>query len=528
MRKRSLLFISFIILLTLLSSGCRSDSAVPESSSVPAKDSAIQAPAPTSVPDSAPAGISFQSGARFSGNETDITLIINADEFSLLDLFPSLSSVDFSGSTCYEQILSFQKEHTHLSVHYTVPLGDQMVGNEDQTVSLSALSDSSPLLYLPNLRSLTVTEPMSSADALALTAVRDDLSLRYSIEAAGLIIASDTEILDLSSVSPSFCDEILDAIPALPLLKKVVLSPTEGESCWTLDQADAFQKARQDLLVDYRISVFGTSFSLADEIVSFNNIQLKHHIDDLRILLPYLRNVKRLDMESCGISNADMAKLREEFPHPKIVWRVSVGTYSCRTDAIMIRFSSNLPAKTLTDADTKVLRYCTEIRYLDLGHNHIQKMDFLSYMPDLEVVIIAVGYMNDISGIANHDKLEYCEFLSGRIKDLSPLASCPNLEHLNVSYNLISDITPLYGLKKLKRLWISRNTIPKVQIEEIRCLLPDTEINTTAQNPTGEGWRWLSERDLIKCERYELLSKQFCYGSNILTYTEETRPVYEE
>ena len=99
MRKRSLLFISFIILLTLLSSGCRSDSAVPESSSVPAKDSAIQTSPPTSVPDSAPAGISFQSGARFSGNETDVALIINADEFFLLDLFPSLSSVDFSGST---------------------------------------------------------------------------------------------------------------------------------------------------------------------------------------------------------------------------------------------------------------------------------------------------------------------------------------------------------------------------------------------------------------------------------------------
>ncbi|MBR4906393.1 MAG: leucine-rich repeat domain-containing protein, partial [Clostridia bacterium] len=272
------------------------------------------------------------------------------------------------------------------------------------------------------------------------------------------------------------------------------------------------------------VSAFGKTFSLADEVVSLNDVPMKDQLDALRTLLPYLRNVKRLDMENCGIADSVMAELREAFPTPKIVWRVSVGRYSCRTDSIMIRFSLDIDKRRLYDRDTEALKYCNEVRYLDLGHNRIQKMRFLEYMPDLEVLIIAVGDMNDITGVEHCKKLEYCEFLSGHVSDLSPLAACTELKHLNVSLNSITDITPLYGLTKLERLWISRNKIPEEQIEEIRRLLPNCEINTTAIDPTGEGWRYSNEARGTRCERYDLLHHQFYYNLGILSYTEETRP----
>ena len=522
---------SFIGILSamLLLFGCTADSSAVESPAAPVTATAVMAEsssAPAETPKPAPEPIVFRSGGSYSGSETELALVIDADELPLLDCFPSLKAVDLSGSSCFPEIFSYREAHPDVAVKYTVPLGDQAVPNDAREASVSYLADPDLLLYLPDLTSLTVTDPMKPLDASRLFAAGSNLELHYTVSVAGLTIGPEAETLDLTSASPDSLEDVLNALPVLPNVHKILLSPENGESEWTLDQADALQSAREGLLVDYEVRIFGTEFSLSDEVVSFNGIQLKKQQDELRALLPYLKNVNRLDMESCGISNADMAKLREEFPQPKIVWRVNIGTYSCRTDAIMIRFSSKLPSKTLYDADVQPLKYCTEMRYLDLGHNSIKRMDFLSYMPDLEVVIIAVGFMEDISGIANHEKLEYCEFLSGRIKDLSPLASCPNLEHLNVAYNLITDITPLYGLTKLKRLWISRNSIPKSQIEEIRRLLPDTEINTTSQNPTGEGWRWASERDLLKCERYELLCKQFCYDTKTITYTEETKPVW--
>jgi hypothetical protein len=229
-------------------------------------------------------------------------------------------------------------------------------------------------------------------------------------------------------------------------------------------------------------------------------------------------------MENCGIRNEVMAQLREDFPQPKIVWRIRIGRYySCRTDSIMIRCSYDLDEARLRDKDLTALKYCNEVQYLDLGHNRFTKTDFLAYMPEIRVLIIAAGYVTNISGVEHCTKLEYCEFLSGGIRDVSPLAACTELRHLNLSYNLISDITPLYGLKNLERLWISRNPIPADQIETIKTLLPDCTINTTTQNPTGEGWRYLP--DGSRCERYELLRKQFFYDLHITSYTEDTKPV---
>ena len=493
---------------------------------------AVEPPAETALPRateiaevvSTPKPIVFRHGAAYTGEEKTLTLVIDADEFSLLDRFPALMALDLSGSTCYEAIEAYRQSHPDVSVRYTVPLGDQAVPIDAESIEVAQLSDPSALARLPALQSLTVTGPMSVEDAAALVAAAGERTLHYTVNVAGKTIASDTETLDLSAEPSASAASYLAAIPALPKLSKIVLSPAEGESEWTLDQADAFQRAKEGLLVDYRTEAFGVTFSLADEVVSFNDIPLNDKVDEVRALLPYLRNVKRVDMEYCRIRDEEMAKLREEFPAPKIVWRIYVGSYWARTDAVMIRFSFDVPERWLRDKDTTALKYCNEVRFLDLGHNRITKADFLAYMPDLEVCIIAAGVLADISGVANHDKLEYCEFLSGRIKDLTPLASCPNLEHLNLSYNLISDITPLYGLKKLKRLWISRNYIPEEQIEEIRRQLPDTEINTTSHNPTGEGWRYISERDLLYCERYEKLRKQFQYEKNLKYYTAEDMP----
>ena len=474
-----------------------------------------------------PSAIVFRSGASFLPDESELTLTVDADELERLNDFPSLSFVDLSGSACIPEILAWAQEHPAVSVRYTVPLGEDAVPSDAQSAVVSAVPDPNALALLPALTSLTVTEPMTADDAAAVLAVRDDLDLVYSVRVGELEIACDAEEIDASPLSPDDAEVLAKAISVLPKLTKISLG---ADSQWTLDQADALQRARDGLLVDYPVTAFGTTFSLADEVVSFSQIPLSGKVDQVRALLPYLRNVKRLDMENCEIDNETMAQLRSDFPNPKIVWRVQVGSYSCRTDSIMIRFSVNFDPRRLHDSDVGALRYCNEVRYLDLGHNLLTKMDFLRYMPDIEVLIIAVGPITSIEGVQTCKKLEYCEFLSGGVKDLTPLASCTELRHLNLSYNLITDITPLYGLTKLERLWISRNDIPKEQIDEIRALLPDCEINTTAQNPTGEGWRSVVTKrfEVIYHPRYKLLRQQFCYDLGIFSYNEETRPVFDD
>ena len=175
--------------------------------------------------------------------------------------------------------------------------------------------------------------------------------MSYSVTFKGRTIGSEDVEADFSDLPASDLGAIKGVLTVLPNIRKVNLDPQKGSSKWTLDEADQLQQFREGMLVNYTYSdkTFG-SFSLADEVVSFNKKNLKRKVDELKELLPYLRNVKRVDMENCGIDNETMAALRDQFPQPKLVWRVRVGGYTVRTDTWMIKFSAG-GGRTLYDRD---------------------------------------------------------------------------------------------------------------------------------------------------------------------------------
>jgi len=372
--------------------------------------------------------------------------------------------------------------------------------------------------YLPALEGIVVEGNITPEQAAYLLEGAGAIPAAYSVAFQGRTVSSSDTAVDFSDLSPSDLGAIKAVLAVLPNIQRVNLNPKSGASAWTLEEADQLQQLRQGLLVEYTTKAFGVTFSLADEAVSFNKKSLKRKIAELRELLPYLRNVKRVDMENCGIDNETMAALRDEFPQPKLVWRVSVGSYSVRTDAWMVKFSAG-GSRALSDKDCANLKYCREIKYLDLGHNKIKHMDgFVPYMPDLEVCIM-FNPMSNINGIEKCPKLEFFECYSCGLKDLSPLAACTELKHLNVCYNNLTDISPLFGLTKLERLWIARNNIPGDQIEQFKALVPGCEVNTTTHNPTRGGWRYFDEEFTQITPRYELLRQQFRYDeTNLRSY----------
>ena len=325
---------------------------------------------------------------------------------------------------------------------------------------------------------------------------------------AGVPLTGEEKELDLSELTPAEIPAWIDTLSRLPQVQLVCLDTAEGDSPWTPEQAGALVVRYPDLIVQYTVSAFGVTFSLADKVVSFNKIDLKDRMDELRALLPSMAHVGRLDMEYCNIPDEQMAQLRAEFPTPKIVWRVDVGRYSCRTDAIMIRFSDSVESMRLYSKDLLPLKYCPELRYVDLGHNHLSNADFAAYLPDLEVCIIAVEKeLTDISALAACPKLEFLEIFNGKVSDLSALSSCKNLKHLNISMNRISDLSPLYELD-LERLWLSRNPLSLADIEAFRRQFPNCQVDTNAERDPAATWRYKGK---IIAPRYQLLRKQFCY-----------------
>ena len=460
---------------------------------------------------------------RVDGDATELvvppSVTTAAEVLAVLADLPQVGSVDLRESGLdNEEVVALKGALPELSVQYSVTVQGMRDDPDMKVLELDAsmISDWDALAQeiglLRSLEQIVVTGALTPEQAAYLLEGAGSIPVSYSVSFKGRTIGSDEEAVDFSDLPASDLGAIKAALIVLPKVKKVNLDPKKGSSKWTLDEADQLQQFREGLLVGYTTKSFGVSFSLADEVVSFNGKNLKRRIEELKLLLPYLRNVKRVDMENCGIDNETMAALRDQFPQPKLVWRVKVGAYTVRTDARMIKFSAG-GGKALHDKDTENLKYCRDVRYLDLGHNEFKHIDFVANMPELEVCIIAVGYMTSLEGIQNCPKLEYAEFLSGLISDVTPLASCTELVHLNLVYNRIKDITPLYGLTKLERLWISRNDIPADQVAKFKELVPNCQVNTTVQNPTRGGWRYFDEEFTQITPRYALLCQQFHYDN---------------
>ena len=64
----------------------------------------------------------------------------------------------------------------------------------------------------------------------------------------------------------------------------------------------------------------------------------------------------------------------------------------------------------LTDLNIGELRYCTKVKYLDIGHSVISDLSFIRPMRDLEVLILSLTRVRDLSPITGLDKLEFFEF----------------------------------------------------------------------------------------------------------------------
>lgn len=506
--------------LLLCTAACRAVESAPQNPPAPSEAPVAEIvvmPEPTIEPTAAPTPVAVNGCVAENGV---LRVVADADDFALIEQIPDLRVLDVSGSGCYDAILAYRNAHPGVTVLYSVAIGNSAIASDAETATVPRVPNPALLSYLPALKALNVTEPMTPGEAAALRAALPDALLSYSVSFAGLTVSSDAPALDLSGVSPALSAEIAEGLAALPNVLNVELNRSDGTSGWTLSDAGVLQAVRPSLRVDLNITAFDRTFSLTDDVIDLNRVRMdEERKAELLALLPYLRSAGRLDMEYSGLSDEEMAALREQFPSPKIVWRIRAGKYSCRTDAIMIRFSVHRDDMTLHARDVRSLIYCNEIRYLDLGHNDIQDPYFVACMPDLEVCILAAGQPTDLSAFANCTHLEYAEFFTGKISDLSPLRNCTELRHLNLCGNHITDITPLYGLTHLERLWISNNKIPQEQIDRFKELVPDCVVVTEGRDPTGNGWRNDPSRESTYAERYELLRKQFCYDTNVNTYS---------
>ena len=394
---------------------------------------------------------------------------------------------------------------------------------------------------LRGLRSISFSDgsSFSKNDIAALRSSFPNTEILYNVIISGNVIPPDSSALDLSDCSSADMPELVRELPKLELLESVNLIPSDS----VCDSEDFAEESKNGLVTDagfspedvkllcetcpdiffkWKFLLYGKAVSTEDERLEYVNCSLigDEGLDNFRRILPAMSRLSYLLLDNCGTTSESMATLRDEFPEIKTVWRVWFGyygqcgdgvwaTYNCLTDTEKIWATGNCRDDTTAD-----LKYCTDVRYLDMGHNVMTNIDFINYMPKLEVCVLSITYIDDLSPFANCPDLEFLELFRTYASDLSPLANCSKLEHLYVydEHRVgLTDISPVMGLNSLKRFYCTMADGTESQTEEFIRLHPDCETDFTWVFIGYTHWRTING---VYAERYALLREQIGYDRN--------------
>ena len=465
----------------------------------------------------------------FATPPVELKEVLSSEQLRELDC-SALRRLDLTGSTCYDEIESFVAAHPDVEVIYSVIVnGDGEPLQLDPNTESLTIEDASLLpsltenvKWLPRLKTVSIATDAAEAAAVdALKEAMPDCEITYYMTLLGAEHPYDIEELTLTGLDADKLQQLLPELRKFTHLNN--LSVPHEQNDISLEDALLLSDENELIHLDYQIELFGQTVSLDTESMEFENQSIGNDgLVELRAILPYFRNLKYLKLDSCDVDNQHMEQLRDDFPEIKVVWRVFFGSYHCLTDTEMIWATGG----SVNDTTSGVLKYCTDVKYMDLGHTLITRVDFLNYMPKLEVLIIAISWVENIEPIANCPNLEYLEMFSARVSDLSPLAACTHLQHLNIgsqrnSNNVAvgpTDIRSLYDLPELKRFYCTMSFVPTDQQEEMISRHPDCEFEFRWVDPAEGYWRFIdgnpaNNTAANRNERYALLCEQFGYDT---------------
>lgn len=451
-------------------------------------------------------------------SETLAPSAFSQEQAYLYRYFPNLREVDLRAAKLTEEDYKVLRDMIpDCRILWNVVLDESLVlENDTSSVTIPNAAMTEALLNnaenFTNISHIQVDYTnLSIEHFIGLAKSFPEAKLEYEISIGGSVVPHDAQKLDFSSVTDVDMDALITAMELLPDVTDVELMNDAGESAFSLEDVLKLYDVFPHVKLNYSFEFFGQVISTDMERIVYREVEIGDEgLAEFRKILPMMHGLTYLMLDTCGTSDEETAKLREDFADRlKVVWKVKVGVVWLYTDTLRIWINDGFFPSQLYK-----LQYCNEVRYMDVGHMMaVNSLEFARSMPDLEVLIVALTAVTDISPLADCKKLEFLEIFSNDIKDISPLAELQSLQYLNISNLPITDITPIFGLNNLKL--VNCNMIKDVldeQVAQFRELHPDTVINCKWwMDPTDTGWRYEDVDEKIHTERYELLCRQIGY-----------------
>ena len=377
-----------------------------------------------------------------------------------------------------------------------VTLGSKSFDTDSETLSLPVKLDvgelKEKLALFPRLRYVAFYGGgMDRAAQDELTETFPGVTFRWDSLLLGRVVPYNTRSLSFAgeALEASAAEEICRAAAYLPSLESVDLTGCGLEE----DDLLALDEALGDTDVIRGISVYGKEFGSADEEIDLSGVKIRDNAQELETLLPHFPHLKKVVMSGCGIPDEEMDALNKKYEDIRFVWSVYFSIWSLRTDATNFICARTVNHAPLFSWQCEVLRYCTDLIALDLGHKNISDLSFLYHLPKLQYLILVETDIRDLTPIGSLSELKYLEIFWTKVYDLSPLINCTKLQDLNICYiyaRADDAFSVLMQMPWLERLWYCGNGLKPAQVEALKENMPECEMYLAPHGEsTGSTWR---------------------------------------
>ncbi len=438
---------------------------------------------------------------RYDSQSESVTLVsdFSEEELGRFDWLESLRTVDARACGCYEQILALREQRPEVDVLWQISLDGTVYDQDTTQISFSGKdltveSFRQLLSRFPALERVDMTDcPFTAREQASLQEEYPDVIFGWEIEILGMRCTTAEESVTLAGrtdLGEAEYHELLDAAPMLRGWKNLDLM----NCSFTREQIISLCDALPETHVLWSFDWCGVPVTTADEEVDLSNIPMSD-TQAVEEMLPYMYNLKKVDMCNCGLSYETMDALTDRHPETRFIFVIDFSRYHVRTDTLGFIASIEYYGIVSDEDMLKISKHCKDMISIDVGHREPAHYDFLANMPQLKYLVLADGSATDISSFSHLKDLVWLEMTKCNAQDPTPLLECTALESLDVAFTAFPDRQKNFEVFSqmtwLQRLWISPAQFTETQLEQLREALPDTEIYicTYIGDRCGGTWR---------------------------------------
>lgn len=424
---------------------------------------------------------------------TDVSDLLKQTQLTALDLRGNeITPADFD---------TLKAALPNCEILWSVPLNGARYESSTTALTLDTATDDlgDMLAYFPLLTSVQLATAPDDATAKDLAERYPNVQFLWDVTINGVTYAPDTETLDLSGKTVDLAT-LGRELRGLSKLTSVAFGEEKFALADQITLANAYPQVSfvwnvqllEDLSVRSDVTELDVRKHIVPDAAAFS---------DALVLFPKLT---MLDMCGTGPSDEEMAAIRARYPQVKVVWFIHIYNWVIRTDikgfstGNRSRFpngggryeagTAQFSYHKLQAEDFEVLKYCTDLIALDIGHcTRLGNVDFLKYVPNLQYLDIALCNIEDISALENMHDLVYLQMMYNYISDPSPIKNNTKLRYVNASNNTLTSADVFTTLPNLERLWINCSGLSNEQIASLSAALteklPNLILKANQENP---------------------------------------------